>query len=102
MAQPAQNEGSRQMAMVQVETAMQMLEQALPGLGSTSEEGRVVLRAMSSLSTKFNRAKAQELVPAQIAQMAQSQQQSPLASMLAAQAPGAPGGAPGAPAPQPQ
>jgi hypothetical protein len=91
MAQPTPNDGARQMGMVQVETAMQMLEKALPVLGSNTPEGQAALKALSTLSSKFQRQQAQELVPAQIAELARSQQQSPLAQLM--QQPGA-GGAP--------
>ena len=64
MAQPMPNDGARQMGMVQVETAMQLLEQALPTLGSNTPEGAAVLKAMSVLSKPFNRQQAQPLVPA--------------------------------------
>ena len=91
MAQPSPNDGARQMAMVQVETGMQMLEQALAGLGSTSPEGAAVVKALGTLSSKFTRSKSKDLVPAQIAEMARSQRQSPLAQMMGGQ--GAPQGA---------
>ncbi len=94
MAQPTPNDGARQMGMVQVETAMQMLEKALPVLGSNTEEGKAALRALHTLSQKFQRQKSEGLVPAQIAEMARAQQQSPIAQLMA----GGQGG--GAPAPQ--
>lgn len=93
MAQPSPNDGARQMGMVQVETALQMLEQALVSLGSQTPEGAAVLKAMSALSKNFTRTQSQDLVPAQIAEMARAQQQSPMAQMIG-------GGAP-APAPMP-
>lgn len=103
MAQPSPNDGARQMAMVQVETGMQMLEQAIAGLGSTSEEGAAVVKALGTLSSKFTRSKSKDLVPAQIAEMARSQRQSPLAQMMggAAGQQGAQPPAAGAPAPMP-
>lgn len=98
MAQPSENDGAKQMGMVQVETAMQLLEQALAQIGSTSPEGASVLKAMSALSKHFNRSKSKDLVPAQIAEMARSQQQSPIGQMIGGG--GAPQGAPAA-APMP-
>lgn len=92
MAQPMPNDGARQMGMVQVETAMQLLEQALPTLGSNTPEGAAVLKAMSTLSKPFNRQQAQPLVPAQIAEMNRTQQQSPIGQMMAGG--GAPAGQP--------
>lgn len=101
MAQPTPNDGARQMGMVQVETAMQMLEKALPTLGSNTPEGQACLSALKTLSGKFQRQKSQELVPAQIAEMARAQQASPIAQMM--QGGGAGGGAPqGAATQQPQ
>lgn len=90
MAQPTPNEGSRQMAMVQVETAMQMLEEACTKLGNDSKEYAAAEKALNSLSKVFNRQKAKELVPAQIAELARAQQQSPIAGLMSG---GAPGGA---------
>ena len=96
MAQPSPNDGNKQMGMVNVETAMQMLEQALPDLGSNTPEGAAVIKALSVLSSKFNRGPAQQLVPAQITELQKAQQPSPLAGMLAGG--GAPQGAAPAPA----
>ena len=100
MAQPSPNDGARQMAMVQVETGMQMLEQALAGLGSNTPEGAAVVKALGTLSSKFTRSKSKELVPAQIAEMARSQSQSPIAQMMGGGG-APPPTAPGAPAPMP-
>lgn len=89
--------------MVQVETAMQMLEKALPVLGSNTPEGKAALSALHTLSQKFQRQKSEELVPAQIAEMARAQRQSPIAQMMS-QPQGGGGGAPpppGAGAPPP-
>lgn len=82
MAQPTPNDGARQMGMVQVETAMQMLERALPVLGSNTPEGKAALTALNALSKHFNRQKSEGLVPAQIAEMARAQQASPMAQMM--------------------
>ena len=87
MAQPTPNEGKRQMGMVKVEGAMQMLEQALADLGSNTPEGSSVLRAMGTLSKHFNRSKSEGLVPAQIMELAKAQAPSPLAAMLGRGAP---------------
>jgi len=83
MAQPTPNEGNQQMGMVQVESAMQILEQALPQLGTTTPEGKSVLAALSNLARHFNRQSSAELVPAQIIQMAQAAKPSALQQMLA-------------------
>lgn len=100
MAQPTPNDGARQMAMVQVETAMQMLMKALPNLGANTAEGKAAISALNTLSSKFQRQQSSDLVPAQIAEMARSQRASPLAQMMAQQQAAPQGGAP-APAPAP-
>lgn len=89
MAQPTPNDGARQMGFVQVETAMQMLEQALPTLGSNTPEGEACLKALQALSRVINRQKSQDLVPAQIQEMARAQQQSPIAQLMGGGAPAA-------------
>jgi hypothetical protein len=86
------------MAMVRVETAMQMLQLAMAELPLKSPEHSTVLDALSKLSKSFNRPKSQDMVPAQIQEMARSQQQSGVAQMMA-QGGGAP--APGGQPPQP-
>lgn len=82
MSQPTPNDGERQMGMVNVESAMQMLEQALGTLGSNTEEGKAVLEALTKLSKSFSRPQAAELVPAQVLELARKQRQSPLAAMM--------------------
>ncbi len=71
MSTPEPARGDKQSAMVNVSIAMDLLEQALPALGSESEEGRVVLTCLANLSKKFGaqRPKAQELVPAELMQL---------------------------------
>lgn len=87
MAQPSPNDGGRQMGMVNVESAMQMLEQAIAALGSNTEEGKAVLEALTKLSKHFNRPQAAELVPAQVIELARKQRQSPIAAMMEQPAP---------------
>lgn len=87
MAQPSPNEGGRQMGMVNVESAMQMLEQSIAELGSNTEEGKAVLEALTKLSKLFNRPQAAELVPAQILELARKQRSSPLSQVMDQQAP---------------
>ena len=82
MTQPSPNDGARQMGMVQVETALQMLEQALPQLGSNTPEGEACLKAMGILAKVYNRTKSQDLVPAQIQELARAQQQTPIQQMM--------------------
>ena len=83
MAQPSPNRGNAQMGKAQVESAMQILEQAIAQLGSSSKEGAAVIRALNTLATHFNRQEGNELVPSQIMQMASAAKPSPLAAMLA-------------------
>lgn len=101
MAQPTPNDGARQMSMVQVETAMQMLMKAAPALGANTPEGKAVISALNTLSSKFQRQQSADLVPAQIAEMARAQRQSPLAQLMQSQPGGMPQPVAGAqPAPQ--
>ena len=74
MSSPQPNHGERQNAMVNVNLAMDLLEQTPPALGSESPEGQAVLQCLSGLSKKFghSRAKTQELVPAELMQLMQS------------------------------
>lgn len=82
MAQPTPNDGAKQMGSVNVESAMQMLEQALPHVGSNTPEGSAILAALSTLSKHFNRQKSKDLVPAQLMELARAQKSSPLAGMI--------------------
>ena len=84
------------MGKAQVESAMQILEQAIAQLGSSSKEGAAVIRALNTLATHFNRQEGNELVPSQIMQMASAARPSPMAAMLAQQ-----GGPAGGPPPSP-
>lgn len=100
MAQPSSNDGSIQMGRVNVEAGMEMLEQAIPTLGSDTPEGHAVIKALSILSKVFQRQQAQGLVPAQIQELARQQQQSPLSQIMGGGQPpagAAPQGAPGQP-----
>lgn len=74
MATPQPAEGEKQNAMVNVNLAMDLLEQTLPNLGSESEEGQVVVQVLSVLGKKFGhtKQKSQELIPAELMQLMQS------------------------------
>lgn len=87
LAQPTPNEGARQMGMVSVESAMQLLEQSLSNLGSNTPEGTAVLEALTKLSKHFNRPEAEDLIPAQVLELARTQRQSPIAKMMTEQQP---------------
>lgn len=82
MAQPSPNEGDAQIGRVNVESAMTMLEQAVPVLGSNTPEGAAVLKALTLLSKIFARQEAQQLVPAQVMELMRAQQPSQLAGMI--------------------
>lgn len=89
MSTPQPNAGEKQAAMAQVQMAMDVLERALPGLGSETEEGQAIINVLGSLSKSFGgaqRAKSKELVPAEIQNML---------AALPKGAGGAPGGMPG-------
>ena len=103
MAHPTPNEGGKQMGAVTVESAMQMLEQALPSVGSNTPEGGAILDALSKLSKHFNRQKSKDLVPAQLMELARAQKSSPLAGMIQGGGMGGQGTPPpGAQPPMPQ
>jgi hypothetical protein len=69
---PAANEhekkGETEQAKANVQIAIHILEQALPQLGTDSEEGAVVLKALMSLSKSFAGKKSEDLVAAEHAQ----------------------------------
>lgn len=85
MATPEPQEGLKQQAMVNISMVFQMLEQSLPAFGAQSDEGKAVMAALTGLNKVFgaDRAKADELIPAQLQQLMQ-------------QVPGAGGGTPAA------
>ena len=66
---PAANEqekkGETEQAKANVQIAMSTLEQALPLLGSESEEGSVVLKALTMLSKVFAGKRSQDLTAAE-------------------------------------
>ncbi len=71
MSTPQPNEGLKQAARVQVQIARRQLEQALPALGSDTDEGRAVLKTLSTLAAAFGKTedKDRELIPAEIASL---------------------------------
>jgi len=74
-----------QQAAAEVESAMQVLQQAMSRLPVASPEWTAVNDALGKLAKPFAKQQAGELVPAQIMQMAQAQQASPLMQVLAQQ-----------------
>ena len=101
MSAPQEQEGMQQKARVNINMALDLLEQAIPAFGSETEEGKSLLSALSTLGKKFGQKRegAGELVPAQIRQLLASLPQALGASpeMKALQQPPAAGG--GAPPP---
>ena len=93
MAQPSPNDGSNQMGLVQLETAMQMIERALGSIGKGPEHDAAI-KALSCLSKVVNRQQSEDLVPAQLAELMRTQQASPMQQIMA-------GGGGGAPQAQP-
>ena len=74
MTTPQSAEGEKQNAMVNVNLAMDLLEQTLPNIGSESEEGQTIVQVLSVLGKKFGhtKQKSQELIPAELMQLMQS------------------------------
>ncbi len=93
MTVPQQHSGLVAAAIVKVQTAIKLLEQSVPVLGASSDDGQAVLGALKTIGARFggNGDASQSLQPAEVlAQMAAIKQ--------APSVPG-PGGAPNAPPP---
>ena len=116
MSTPEPKAGVKEAALVNVSMAMDLIEQALPAIGSESPEGQKLINAISALTTVLGpkKQKAGELQNAEILQLLQNLPQAgggtPGSRMIAGappnlglmNPPGAPpmpqgGGAPGAP-----
>jgi hypothetical protein len=96
MSTPEPKDGDKEGAYLQIQMAMDLLEKTLPALGSESEEGSTVIKALSMIGQKFGekREKSKEFVPAELMSLMQQMPKGPAGA-------GA-GGPPGAaPAPQP-
>ena len=74
MSTPEPKMGSKEAANINIQMAMDLLEQSLPALGSESEEGQQIMKSLSSLHKVFGKreAKNRELIPAEILQMIQT------------------------------
>ena len=74
MLTPEDKRGDQASAKVNVQMAMDLMQQALPVFGSDSEEGKKILQVLGSLARVFGEteAKTKELIPAEIIQMIQS------------------------------
>lgn len=69
MSTPQPQDGAKQGGMVQIAMAIEMMQQALPQVGSHTEEGKSILKALTQLSKHFGKPKQRELIPAEVAQM---------------------------------
>lgn len=99
MSTPQPNAGEKQAAMLKVQQAMDLLEQALPDFGSESEEGSEIIATLGKLGKKFGgekRARSNELMPAELMNLLSNLPQGPggIKPMPAAPAGMPPGGAP--------
>jgi len=74
MAAPEQKAGVRENALVNISMALDLIEQALPALGSESDEGKKALSALSTLTAILGpkKQKAGELQNAEILQLLQN------------------------------
>jgi len=74
MATPEPKMGSQEGAMINLSMAMDLIEQALPALGSESEQGQKALAAIRSLTGVIGprKGKTNELQQSEILQMLQS------------------------------
>ena len=74
MSTPEPKMGSKSAANINIQMAMDLLEQSLPALGSESEEGQQIMKSLTSLHKVFGKreAKNRELMPAEILQMMQT------------------------------
>lgn len=109
MSTPEPKSGEREAAMINVSMALDLIEQALPALGSESGEGRKLLSALGTLTSILGprKQKTGELQNAEILQLLQNLPQAgggTPASKMIEQAPpnlGLMAGAGGAPSPTP-
>lgn len=74
MSTPEPKLGSKEGAMINIQMALDLLQQSLPAVGSESTEGKELTKVIGSLSKAFGsrEAKTRELIPAEIMQMIQS------------------------------
>ena len=74
MSTPEPKMGSKAAANINIQMAMDLLEQSLPALGSESEEGQQIMKSLGSLHKVFGKreSKNRELMPAEIIQMMQT------------------------------
>lgn len=87
--------GEMEIAKSRVSIAMALLEQQLPVLGSDTEEGSTLLKALSLLSKQFSGKKSADLAPAELMQTMSAQPDAVKQQILSQMQPptqGAPGG----------
>jgi hypothetical protein len=72
MATPSPKQGLQEVARTQVKAAMKVLSTALVGFGADTDEGKSVLKALTSLSKNFGKTDESDLVPAELLQMVRS------------------------------
>jgi len=74
MSTPEPKEGERAAAKINIQIAMDLLQQSLPALGSDTEEGKAIMDTVKSLAKTFGKpeARTQELIPSEIIQMMQT------------------------------
>ena len=74
MSTPEPKMGNREASMINLSMAQDLLEQALPAVGSDSDEGRQILAAINTINRVIGpkKAKTNELQPAEIMQMLQT------------------------------
>ena len=106
MSTPEPKMGNREAAMINLSMAQDLLEQALPAVGSDSDEGRSILNAIGTINKVIGpkKSKTNELQPTEIMQMLQTLPQAGGATAegkAMAQAPQIPGMSTPVPTPAP-
>jgi uncharacterized membrane protein len=69
MTMPSKPSGTLEMAKVNVQTAMTLMEQVLQEFGSSSDEGTAIIKALQSLSKYFGKQTAEDLSNTQLQNM---------------------------------
>ena len=71
MSTPEPKEGEKAAAKINVQMAMELLQQSLPAFGSDTEEGKAIMKIVKEISKSFGTREAQtkELIPSEIIQM---------------------------------
>ena len=106
MSTPEPKMGNREAGMINLSMAQDLMEQALPSVGSDSEEGQKIISAIMTITKIIGpkKAKVNELQPTEIMQMLQNLPQAGGATpegKAMSQAPAIPGMAPGGMPPPP-